>query len=73
MAPVCYPSTPSPGYVVSAIVFFLMMVIIFLTTFNFWWLSHWLEQGSGVSVMVGVGCVSVGWYGVGQLPTLRAP
>uniref|UniRef100_G1LCJ7 ATP binding cassette subfamily C member 11 n=1 Tax=Ailuropoda melanoleuca TaxID=9646 RepID=G1LCJ7_AILME len=39
----------SGGYVVSAIVFFLMMVIIFLTTFNFWWLSHWLEQGSGTN------------------------
>ncbi|XP_004417106.1 PREDICTED: ATP-binding cassette sub-family C member 11 [Odobenus rosmarus divergens] len=39
----------SGGYVVSAIVFFLMMVIIFLTTFNSWWLSHWLEQGSGTN------------------------
>ncbi|XP_044238300.1 ATP-binding cassette sub-family C member 11 isoform X1 [Ursus arctos] len=39
----------SGGYMVSAIVFFLMMVIIFLTTFNFWWLSHWLEQGSGTN------------------------
>ncbi|KAF3817859.1 hypothetical protein GH733_013146 [Mirounga leonina] len=38
----------SGGYMVSAVVFFLMMVIIFLTTFNFWWLSHWLEQGSGL-------------------------
>ncbi|XP_021561509.1 ATP-binding cassette sub-family C member 11 [Neomonachus schauinslandi] len=39
----------SGGYMVSAVVFFLMMVIIFLTTFNFWWLSHWLEQGSGTN------------------------
>ncbi|XP_047568306.1 ATP-binding cassette sub-family C member 11 isoform X1 [Lutra lutra] len=37
------------GYVISATVFFLMVVIIFLTTFNFWWLSHWLEQGSGTN------------------------
>ncbi|XP_045844082.1 ATP-binding cassette sub-family C member 11 isoform X3 [Meles meles] len=37
------------GYVISAIVFFLMMVVIFLTTFNFWWLSYWLEQGSGTN------------------------
>ncbi|XP_027947047.1 ATP-binding cassette sub-family C member 11 isoform X2 [Eumetopias jubatus] len=39
----------SGGYMVSAIVFFLMMVIIFLMTFNSWWLSHWLEQGSGTN------------------------
>lgn len=37
-----------------------MVVIIFLTTFNSWWLSHWLEQGSGVSVMVGMKCVFYG-------------
>ncbi|XP_072683236.1 ATP-binding cassette sub-family C member 11 isoform X3 [Canis lupus baileyi] len=39
----------SGGYMVFAIVFFLMMGIIFLTTFNFWWLSYWLEQGSGTN------------------------
>ncbi|XP_032182404.1 ATP-binding cassette sub-family C member 11 isoform X3 [Mustela erminea] len=37
------------GYVISTTVFFLMVVIIFLTTFNSWWLSHWLEQGSGTN------------------------
>ncbi|KAG8510010.1 ATP-binding cassette sub-family C member 11 [Galemys pyrenaicus] len=39
------------GCVVSSLVFFLMVVIIFLTNFNFWWLSYWLQQGSGVSAM----------------------
>lgn len=66
MAPLCYPSPLSPGYMVSAIVLFLIMLIIFFTTFNFWWLSYWLQQGSGVSVMGGVRCVSVGWYEVGH-------
>lgn len=60
MAPVCFPFLVSPGYMASAIVVFLMMGIVFFTVFNFWWLSYWLQQGSGVSVMVGVGCVSVG-------------
>ncbi|XP_072606382.1 ATP-binding cassette sub-family C member 11 isoform X2 [Vulpes vulpes] len=39
----------SGGYMMFAIVFFLMLGIIFLTTFNFWWLSYWLEQGSGTN------------------------
>lgn len=68
-----HPSFPSLGYVISATVFFLMVVIIFLTTFNSWWLSHWLEQGSGVSVMVGMKCVFMGWNGVGQLPIPWTP
>ncbi|XP_039098050.1 ATP-binding cassette sub-family C member 11 isoform X2 [Hyaena hyaena] len=37
------------GYMVSAIVLFLIMLIIFFTTFNFWWLSYWLQQGSGTN------------------------
>uniref|UniRef100_A0A2K5PR76 ATP binding cassette subfamily C member 11 n=1 Tax=Cebus imitator TaxID=2715852 RepID=A0A2K5PR76_CEBIM len=37
------------GYMVSFIVFFLMVVIVFLITFSFWWLSYWLEQGSGTN------------------------
>ncbi|KAL4686036.1 hypothetical protein H8959_001633 [Pygathrix nigripes] len=39
------------GYMVSCIVFFFMVLIIFFTIFSFWWLSYWLEQGSGVSAM----------------------
>ncbi|XP_029781122.1 ATP-binding cassette sub-family C member 11 isoform X1 [Suricata suricatta] len=37
------------GYMVSAIVLLLMMVIVFFTTFNSWWLSYWLQQGSGTN------------------------
>ncbi|XP_008579384.1 PREDICTED: ATP-binding cassette sub-family C member 11 isoform X2 [Galeopterus variegatus] len=37
------------GYVVCFMVFLLNMMIIFIMTFNFWWLSHWLEQGSGTN------------------------
>uniref|UniRef100_A0A8C4MAV6 ATP binding cassette subfamily C member 11 n=1 Tax=Equus asinus TaxID=9793 RepID=A0A8C4MAV6_EQUAS len=37
------------GYLVSVMVFLLMLVFIFLTTFNMWWLNHWLEQGSGAN------------------------
>ncbi|XP_062965991.1 ATP-binding cassette sub-family C member 11 [Cynocephalus volans] len=37
------------GYVVCFMVFLLTMMIIFIMTFNFWWLSHWLEQGSGTN------------------------
>ncbi|XP_046538302.1 ATP-binding cassette sub-family C member 11 isoform X3 [Equus quagga] len=37
------------GYLVSVMVFLLMLVFIFLTTFNMWWLKHWLEQGSGAN------------------------
>ncbi|KAB1274342.1 Multidrug resistance-associated protein 9 [Camelus dromedarius] len=36
------------GYLVSAMVFLLSVVMIFLVMFSMWWLSHWLEQGSGV-------------------------
>ncbi|XP_060041586.1 ATP-binding cassette sub-family C member 11 isoform X2 [Erinaceus europaeus] len=36
------------GYMVTVLVFLLMVLIVSLTTFNFWWLSHWLEQGSGI-------------------------
>lgn len=49
-----------------------MLVIVFLTMFNFWWLSYWLEQGSGVSVRVGVWCIAVGSCGVGGFLHLRA-
>uniref|UniRef100_A0A8I3WCH0 ATP binding cassette subfamily C member 11 n=1 Tax=Callithrix jacchus TaxID=9483 RepID=A0A8I3WCH0_CALJA len=37
------------GYMVSFIVFFFMVMIVFLMTFSFWWLSYWLEQGSGTN------------------------
>ncbi|KAL4696147.1 hypothetical protein H8957_001620 [Semnopithecus entellus] len=37
------------GYMVSCIVFFFMVLIIFFTIFSFWWLSYWLEQGSGTN------------------------
>ncbi|GAB5582248.1 ATP-binding cassette sub-family C member 11 isoform X1 [Prionailurus iriomotensis] len=37
------------GYMASAIVVFLMMGIVFFTVFNFWWLSYWLQQGSGTN------------------------
>lgn len=36
------------GYVVFIPVFLLVAMSVFLTTFNFWWLSYWLQQGSGV-------------------------
>ncbi|XP_006183606.2 ATP-binding cassette sub-family C member 11 [Camelus ferus] len=37
------------GYLVSAMVFLLSVVMIFLIMFSMWWLSHWLEQGSGTN------------------------
>ncbi|XP_026312674.1 ATP-binding cassette sub-family C member 11 isoform X1 [Piliocolobus tephrosceles] len=37
------------GYMVSCIVFFFMVLVIFFTIFSFWWLSYWLEQGSGTN------------------------
>uniref|UniRef100_A0A8D1PCG6 ATP binding cassette subfamily C member 11 n=1 Tax=Sus scrofa TaxID=9823 RepID=A0A8D1PCG6_PIG len=37
------------GYLISALVILIMLVIVFLTMFNFWWLSYWLEQGSGTN------------------------
>lgn len=64
------PASPpplSPGYVVSFVSFLLMLIFIVLTLFNFWWLSYWLEQGSGVSAVVGARCDSVGLGGVGRL------
>ncbi|XP_020735225.2 ATP-binding cassette sub-family C member 11 isoform X1 [Odocoileus virginianus] len=35
------------GYVVCGVVFLLMVITVFCTLFNFWWLSYWLGQGSG--------------------------
>ncbi|XP_037373973.1 ATP-binding cassette sub-family C member 11 [Talpa occidentalis] len=40
------------GCVVSSLVFLLMAVVIFLVTFNFRWLSYWLQQGSGTTSSV---------------------
>uniref|UniRef100_A0A2K6UA00 ATP binding cassette subfamily C member 11 n=1 Tax=Saimiri boliviensis boliviensis TaxID=39432 RepID=A0A2K6UA00_SAIBB len=37
------------GYMISFIVFFFMVVMIFFINFGFWWLSYWLEQGSGTN------------------------
>ncbi|XP_003792644.1 ATP-binding cassette sub-family C member 11 [Otolemur garnettii] len=37
------------GYVVSFLALLLLVVFICLTIFNFWWLSYWLEQGSGTN------------------------
>ncbi|XP_006872640.1 PREDICTED: ATP-binding cassette sub-family C member 11 [Chrysochloris asiatica] len=37
------------GYIVSIMVCLLMVVTMSLLTFNFWWLSYWLEQGSGTN------------------------
>ncbi|PNJ62440.1 ABCC11 isoform 5 [Pongo abelii] len=37
------------GYMISCIVFFFMVLIVFFTIFSFWWLSYWLEQGSGTN------------------------
>ncbi|XP_069919261.1 ATP-binding cassette sub-family C member 11 [Oryctolagus cuniculus] len=37
------------GYVVFIPVFLLVGMSVFLTTFNFWWLSYWLQQGSGTN------------------------
>lgn len=42
-------------------VFLLVVLFVFLSTFYFWWLSYWLEQGSGVSAL-----------GVGGAPVARA-
>ena len=41
----------SPGYLICGVVFLLMVMVVFLLVFNFWWLSYWLGQGSGVSAM----------------------
>lgn len=48
-------SPPSPGYAIAIVAILLMTLFIVLSTFNFWWLSYWLEQGSGVSALDGVG------------------
>lgn len=53
-------------------VFLLLVMTAFFTMFNLWRLSYWLEQGSGVSAMVGVGCISVGLGGVGGFLFLGA-
>ncbi|XP_053438093.1 ATP-binding cassette sub-family C member 11 isoform X2 [Nycticebus coucang] len=37
------------GYVVSFLAFLLLVMFIALTIFDFWWLSYWLEQGSGTN------------------------
>ncbi|KAM5296803.1 ATP-binding cassette sub-family C member 11-like [Glossophaga mutica] len=37
------------GYVVCGMIFLLMVTFIFLVAFNFWWLSYWMEQGSGTN------------------------
>ncbi|XP_076693670.2 ATP-binding cassette sub-family C member 11 [Callospermophilus lateralis] len=37
------------GGCLSVTVFLLMVVIVFLTIFNLWWLSYWLAQGSGTN------------------------
>ncbi|KAF6287407.1 ATP binding cassette subfamily C member 11 [Rhinolophus ferrumequinum] len=37
------------GYVISVLTFLVMVVFILLLVFNFLWLSHWLEQGSGTN------------------------
>ncbi|KAF6076391.1 ATP binding cassette subfamily C member 11 [Phyllostomus discolor] len=37
------------GYVVCLLVFLVMVTFVFLTVFNFWWLSYWMEQGSGTN------------------------
>ncbi|KAK2503012.1 hypothetical protein MC885_017373, partial [Smutsia gigantea] len=57
------------GYMVSVMAFLLMVVFIFLLTFNFWWLSYWLGQGSGVSIIMGVGVFLWPlWSGVASNP-----
>lgn len=38
---------------VTIMVFLLMAVFNVVMTFNYWWLSYWLEQGAGVSATVG--------------------
>ncbi|XP_066205688.1 ATP-binding cassette sub-family C member 11 isoform X2 [Saccopteryx leptura] len=43
------PVGDTAGYVVSASVFLLMVAFVLLLTFNTWWLSHWLGQGSGTN------------------------
>ncbi|KAF7481672.1 hypothetical protein GHT09_007095 [Marmota monax] len=37
------------GGCLSVTVFLLMVVTVFLTIFNLWWLSYWLAQGSGTN------------------------
>ncbi|XP_024407272.2 ATP-binding cassette sub-family C member 11 [Desmodus rotundus] len=37
------------GYTVCVVVFLLIVMFISLMAFNFWWLSYWMEQGSGTN------------------------
>ncbi|CAK6436569.1 unnamed protein product [Pipistrellus nathusii] len=37
------------GYAVAVAVLLLMVLFTFLSAFYFWWLSYWLEQGSGTN------------------------
>ncbi|XP_036922201.1 ATP-binding cassette sub-family C member 11 [Sturnira hondurensis] len=37
------------GYMVCGMVFLLMATFLLLMAFNVWWLSYWMEQGSGTN------------------------
>ena len=37
------------GFFMAALVLVVFIVNVASTAFSSWWLSHWLEQGSGVS------------------------
>ncbi|XP_014306305.2 ATP-binding cassette sub-family C member 11-like isoform X1 [Myotis lucifugus] len=64
------------GYTVAIAVFLIMLLFNALSAFNFWWLSYWLGQGSGVSAL-GVGGAPVapaeGVASLGAEPRLGTP
>ena len=39
------------GYVISIFVIFTFFIAIAAQSFATWWLSYWLDQGSGVSLL----------------------
>ncbi|KAM5262856.1 ATP-binding cassette sub-family C member 11 [Ctenodactylus gundi] len=46
---VCRLYIRATGGCLAVAAFLFMVVINSITTFNFWWLSYWLEQGSGTN------------------------
>ena len=50
-----------------------MVMMVFCMLFNFWWLSYWLGQGSGVSAMWGWGAFLWTWVEWGNFLFLGAP
>lgn len=47
-----YSSPVLAGYIIVLITFIIFLLLVGTTAFSSWWLSYWLEQGSGVISLV---------------------